>query len=150
MKKLDLIYWLPDSDKILDENTIKRFEDLSEKETLTDEEIEELDKWDEHQLEIIYNNIWNDYLNNFDKSVILPRQCPGMGVFETETPAAELADIVRDLHETDGKDTRLDDIAKLDKIIKDKKLLAGMKDVLNQTTIPLPNGERLTSGEIVL
>lgn len=150
MKKLDLIYWLPDSDKILDENTIKRFENLSEKETLTDEEIEELDKWDEHQLEIIYNNIWNDYLNNFDKSVILPRQCPGMGVFETETPAAELADIVRDLHETDGKDTRLDDIAKLDKIIKDKKLLAGMKDVLNQTTIPLPNGERLTSGEIVL
>jgi hypothetical protein len=71
-----------------------------------------------------------------------------MGVFETEAPGAELADIVQDLHATEGKDTRLDDIAKLDHIIKDKRLLDGMKKVLMQNTIPLPSGERVTSGGI--
>ena len=132
MKKLDLIYWLPDADKVLT--------DIKE-----DEEID-LDKWFEHSVEVAYNNIWDDYINNFDNSVILPRHCPGMGVFETEAPGAELADIVQDLHATEGKDTRLDDIAKLDHIIKDKRLLDGMKKVLMQNTIPLPSGERVTSG----
>ena len=136
MKKLDLIYWLPDAEKVLT--------DIKE-----DEEID-LDKWFEHSVEVAYNNIWDDYINNFDHSVILPRHCPGMGVFETEAPGAELADIVQDLHATDGKDTRLDDIAKLDTIIKDKRLLDGMKKVLMQSTIPLPSGERVTSGGISL
>ena len=136
MKKLDLIYWLPDADKVLT--------DIKE-----DEEVD-LEKWFEHSVEIAYNNIWDDYLNNFDNSVILPRHCPGIGVFESEDGGAELADIVQDLHATDGKDTRLDDIAKLDNIIKDKKLLEGMKKVLMQNTIPLPSGERVTSGGISL
>ena len=136
MKKLDLIYWLPDAEKILT--------DIKE-----DEEID-LDKWFEHSVEVAYNNIWDDYINNFDHSVILPRHCPGMGVFESEAPGAELADIVQDLHATEGKDTRLDDIAKLDHIIKDKRLLDGMKKVLMQNTIPLPSGERVTSGSISL
>ena len=73
-----------------------------------------------------------------------------MGVFESEVPGTELADIVQDLHATEGKDTRLDDIAKLDHIIKDKRLLDGMKKVLMQSTIPLPSGERVTSGSISL
>ena len=136
MKKLDLIYWLPDAEKVLT--------DVKE-----DEEIDP-ERWLEHAVEVSYNNIWDDYVNNFDKSVILPRQCPGMGVFETDAPAAELADIVNDLHETEGKDTRLDDIAKLDKIVKDKRLLDGMKRVLMQNTIPLPSGERVTSCSISL
>lgn len=136
MKKLDLIYWLPDADKVLGE--------INE-----DEEVD-LDKWFEHSVEIAYNNIWDDYLNNFDNSVILPRHCPGIGVFESEDGGAELADIVQDLHDTDGKDTRLDDIAKLDNIIKDKKLLEGMKKVLMEKSIPLPSGERVTSGGISL
>ena len=136
MKKLDLIYWLPDAEKVLT--------DIKE-----DEEID-LDKWFEHSVEVAYNNIWDDYINNFDHSVILPRHCPGMGVFESEAPSAELADIVQDLHATEGKDTRLDDIAKLDRIIKDKRLLDGMKKVLMQNTIPLPSGERVSSGEISL
>jgi hypothetical protein len=136
MKKLDLIYRLPDSEKVLT--------DIKE-----DEEIDP-EKWLEHSVEVAYNNIWDDYINNFDNSVILPRHCPGIGVFETEAPGAELADIVQDLHATDGKDTRLDDIAKLDHIIKDKRLLDGMKKVLMQSTIPLPSGERVTSGGISL
>ena len=136
MKKLDLIYWLPDAEKVLT--------DIKE-----DEEID-LDKWFEHSVEVAYNNIWDDYVNNFEKSVILPRQCPGIGVFESEAPGAELADIVQDLHDTEGKDTRLDDIAKLDHIIKDKRLLDSMKKVLMQNTIPLPSGERITSGGISL
>ena len=136
MKKLDLIYWLPDAEKVLT--------DIKE-----DEEID-LDKWFEHSVEVAYNNIWDDYINNFDNSVILPRHCPGMGVFESEAPGAELADIVQDLHATEGKDTRLDDIAKLDRIIKDKRLLDSMKKVLMQNTIPLPSGERVSSGEISL
>lgn len=136
MKKLDLIYWLPDSEKVLT--------DIKE-----DEEID-LDKWFEHSVEVAYNNIWDDYINNFDRSVILPRHCPGIGVFESEAPGAELADIVQDLHATEGKDTRLDDIAKLDHIIKDKRLLDSMKKVLMQNTIPLPSGERVTSGGISL
>ena len=136
MKKLDLIYWLPDAEKVLT--------DIKE-----DEEID-IDKWFEHSVEVAYNNIWDDYINNFDHSVILPRHCPGMGVFESEAPGAELADIVQDLHATDGKDTRLDDISKLDHIIKDKRLLDGMKKVLMQSTIPLPSGERVSSGGISL
>ena len=50
----------------------------------------DLDKWFEHSVEVAYNNIWDDYINNFDHSVILPSHCPGMGVFETEAPGAEL------------------------------------------------------------
>ena len=38
-------------------------------------------------------------LTTFDHSVILPRHCPGMGVFD-QAPGAELADIVQDLHAT--------------------------------------------------
>lgn len=136
MKKLDLIYWLPDSSKVLTE--VKE-----------DEEVD-IDKWIEHSIEVAYNNIWDDYLNNFDNSVILPRHCPGIGVFESDSQGAELADIVQDLHATEGKDTRLDDIAKLDSIIKDKRLLEGMKNVLMENTIPLPSGEVVKSGEIVL
>ena len=136
MKKLDLIYWLPDGEKVL--------VDVKE-----DEEVD-VEKWFEHSVEVAYNNIWDDYLNNFDNSVILPRHCPGIGVFETDSQAAELADIVQDLHATDGKDTRLDDMAKLDSIIKDKRLLEGMKNILMENTIPLPSGEVVKSGEIVL
>lgn len=44
----------------------------------------------------------------------------------------------------------MDDMAKLDKIIKDKKLLDMMKETLKQNTIPLPSGERITSGCISL
>lgn len=150
MKKLDLIYWLPDSDKILSEETLKHLNEIGEKETLTEDEENELLTIINHQWEVVYNNIWNDYLHNFDKSVILPRYCPGIGVFESATPAAELADIVNDLEETKGKDTRLDDIAALDRIIKDKRLLEGMKSILKQNTIPLPSGERITSGGISL
>lgn len=145
MKKLDLIYWLPCSEVIMSEEELNKIDELE-----GEEKEAAYDKFDNHQLEVIYNNIWNDYINNFDNSVILPRHCAGIGVFETEAPAAELADIVQDLHATDGKDTRLDDIAKLDKIIKDKRLLDGMKKVLMQSTIPLPSGERITSGSISL
>lgn len=134
MKKLDLIYWLPDADKFLTD--VKQ-----------DEEVD-LDKWFEHSVEIAYNNIWDDYITNFDKSEILPRECPGMGVFETADYAAELADIVQDLHATDGKDTRLDDIEKLNSIIKDKRLLKGIHEALSSKTIPLPDGGIVTSGEI--
>lgn len=145
MKKLDLIYWLPDSDSILEKDELEKME------TLEGDELDDAwEKFDRHQVEVLYNNIWDDYLQNFDNSVILPRYCPGIGVFETESPAVELADIVQDLHETEDKDTRLEDIAKLDKIIKDKKLLDGMKKVLMQNTIPLPSGERVTSGGISL
>lgn len=134
MKKLDLIYWLPDADKVL-------------KDVKEDEEVD-LDKWFEHMEEVAYNNIWEEYIRNFDKSEILPRECPGMGVFETADYAAELADIVQDLHETDGKDTRLDDIEKLNSIIKDKRLLKNIHEILATKTIPLPDGNIVTSGEI--
>ena len=145
MKKLDLIYWLPCSEMIMSEEELNKIDELE-----GEEKEAAYEKFDNHQIEVIYNNIWDDYINNFDKSVILPRECAGMGVFETEDPAAELADIVQDLHETDGKDTRLDDIAKLDKIIKDKKLLDGMKKVLMQNSIPLPSGERVMTGGMTL
>jgi hypothetical protein len=134
MKKLDLIYWLPDADKILPE--------------IKDDEEIDLEKWFAHSAEVAYNNIWTDYIKNFDKSEILPRECPGMGVFETADYAAELADIVNDLHETDGKDTRLDDIEKLNSIIKDKRLLKNIHEILATKTIPLPDGNIVTSGEI--
>ena len=134
MKKLDLIYWLPNSEKVLTD-----FKD--------DEEVE-LDKWFEHSVEVAYNNLWDEYMNNFDKSEILPRDCPGMGVFETSDYGAELADIVCDLVATDGKDTRLDDIEKLNSIIKDKRLLKNIHELLATKTIPLPDGNIVTSGEI--
>ena len=166
MKKLDLIYWLPCSEKFFSEQETEEFKKYGDTpyechldEVKSEDDLEKLfteridkweDKWLDQQAEIIYNNIWNDYLHNFDKSVILPRYCPGIGVFESDTPGAELADIVIDLEETKDKDTRLDDIAALDRIIKDKKLLNMMKNSLMQNTIPLPTGERITSGGISL
>lgn len=166
MKKLDLIYWLPCAEKVFSSEENEEFqkngstpyEFVSDSE-MGEEELTKLcqerqekweSKWLDNQSEIIYNNIWNDYINNFDKSIILPRDCPGMGVFETESCGAELSDIVNDLECTNGKDTRLDDIAKLDKIIKDKRLLDGMKKALMEKTIPLPSGEIVSSGGIPL
>lgn len=138
MKKLDLIYWWSSSEKILE---IKEDDDVDKIDG---------DAYYEHQLEIVYNNIWNDYVSNFDRSEILPRDCPGMAFFETDRPGAEMAEIVQDLDTADLETQRMDDMAKLDKIIKDKKLLDMMKDTLKQNTIPLPSGERITSGGISL
>ena len=135
MQKLDLIYWLASPDKILE---------LKE-----DEEVE-YEKYFEHQLEVVYNNIWNDYTTRFEVSEILPRDCPGMAFFESDTPAAEMFEIVHDLDTVDDKTARMDDIAKLDRIIKDKKLLEQMKSAMMERTIPLPNGEIMTSGGINL
>lgn len=135
MQKLDLIYWLASPDKILE---------LKE-----DEEVE-YEKYFEHQMEVIYNNIWNDYTTRFEVSEILPRDCPGMAFFESDTPAAEMFEIVHDLDTVDDKTARMDDMAKLDRIIKDKKLLEQMKSAMMERTIPLPNGEIMTSGGINL
>ena len=135
MQKLELIYWLASPDKILE---------LKE-----DEEVE-YEKYFEHQLEVVYNNIWNDYTTRFEVSEILPRDCPGMAFFESDTPAAEMFEIVHDLDTVDDKTARMDDIAKLDRIIKDKKLLEQMKSAMMERTIPLPNGEIMTSGGINL
>lgn len=138
MKKLDLIYWWASADKIIE---IKEDTDV--------DKIED-EVYYEHQLEVVYNNIWNEYVSNFDKSEILPKDCPGMAFFETDRPGAEMAEIVQDLDTTDLETQRMDDMAKLDKIIKDKKLLDMMKNTLKQSTIPLPSGERITSGCISL
>ena len=166
MKKLDLIYWLPCSEKVFTPEETEEFQKngATPYEYNSDDELSEEDllkslgerqekwetKWLDHQSEVIYNNVWNDYINNFDKSIILPRECPGIGVFETDACGAELADIVNDLEYTKDKDTRLDDIAKLDKIIKDKRLLDGMKKALMEKTIPLPSGEIVSGGGIPL
>lgn len=135
MQKLDLIYWLASPDKILE---------------LKDDEEVEYEKYFEHQMEVIYNNIWNDYTTRFEVSEILPRDCPGMAFFESDTPAAEMFEIVHDLDTVDDKTARMDDMAKLDRIIKDKKLLEQMKSAMMERTIPLPNGEIMTSGGINL
>lgn len=135
MQKLDLIYWLASPDKILE---------------LKDDEEVEYEKYFEHQMEVVYNNIWNDYTTRFEVSEILPRDCPGMAFFESDTPAAEMFEIVHDLDNVDDKTARMDDIAKLDRIIKDKKLLEQMKSAMMERTIPLPNGEIMTSGGINL
>jgi hypothetical protein len=133
MQKLDLIYWLPSPDKIIE---------------LKDDEEVEYEKYYEHQLEVVYNNIWNDYTERFDISEILPRDCPGMAFFETDTPAAEMFEIVHDLDTVDDKTARMDDMAKLDRIIKDKKLLDQMKNALMERSIPLPSGEYVSQGGI--
>ena len=73
-----------------------------------------------------------------------------MAFFETDAPAAEMFEIVHDLDTVDDKTARMDDMAKLDKIIKDKKLLDQMKNALMENTIPLPSGERISSGGISL
>lgn len=135
MQKLDLIYWLASPEKVIE---------------IKEDEQVEYEKYYEHQLEVVYNNIWNEYVSNFDKSEILPRDCPGLAFFETDTPAAEMYEIVHDLDTVDDKTARMDDMAKLDKIIKDKKLLDQMKNALMQNTIPLPSGERITTGGIDL
>ena len=135
MQKLDLIYWLASPEKVL--------------EVKEDEEVE-YEKYFEHQLEVVYNNIWNDYTTRFEVSEILPRDCPGMAFFETDTPASEMFEIVHDIDTVDDKTARMNDIAKLDKIIKDKKLLEGMKEALMERTIPLPSGEFVSSGGIEL
>jgi hypothetical protein len=135
MQKLDLIYWLASPDKILE---------------LKDDEEVEYEKYFEHQMEVVYNNIWNDYTTRFEVSEILPRDCPGMAFFESDSPASEMFEIVHDLDNVDDKTARMDDIAKLDRIIKDKKLLEQMKSAMMERTIPLPNGEIMTSGGINL
>ena len=135
MQKLDLIYWLASPEKVIE---------------IKDDEEVEYEKFYDHQLEVVYNNIWNDYTTRFDVSEILPRDCPGMAFFETDAPAAEMFEIVHDLDTVDDKTARMDDMAKLDKIIKDKKLLDQMKNALMENTIPLPSGERISSGGISL
>lgn len=135
MQKLDLIYWLASPEKVIE---------------IKDDEEVEYEKFYDHQLEVVYNNIWNDYTTRFDVSEILPRDCPGMAFFETDAPAAEMFEIVHDIDTVDDKTARMDDMAKLDKIIKDKKLLDQMKNALMENTIPLPSGERISSGGISL
>lgn len=143
MKKLDMIYWLPSGDKVIVEKQTKDEQNQIQCQNQTQIQFEQ---WYDSQIQIVYQNIWNDYINNFEKSEVLPRQCPGIGVFQSSSQAQQLADIVQDLDQNSDAQAEMDNIAKLQSLVKDKRLLDQMKKVLSQKTIPLPSGQRVTIG----
>jgi hypothetical protein len=118
----------------------KQFEE--EKEIKIKEEIEEEKKEvmteDERILEVIYNNFWNDYIVDFEKSKIFPKSCPGLAYFETENPLSEVRQIVNqagNLMEDDGSKS----IESLMHAIRDKRLLKNALSILKKPSIPLAN-----------
>ena len=129
LKKLDLIYWMP-SDKIFNDEkelTIKEEIQEEQKEVMTEEE---------RILETVYNNFWNDYIKDFDKSKIFPKSCPGIAYFETTNHLDEIRQIVNqagNLMEEDGSKS----IEALMHAIKDKKLLKKALEILQKPSIPL-------------
>lgn len=139
MQKLDLIYWLPSPQKVIKQT--------DSEDGQSDQQEVDLQIFFNSQLEIIYNNIWNDYLQNFDNSEILPRDCPGIAFFESDNPALQLNDSVSDLDNVD-QSSRMEDMAKLERLIRDKKMRDKMFQILSQNTIPLVDGGRMPVGEI--
>ena len=130
IKNLDLIYWMP-SDKLFNEE-----EKLTIKEDIKDEEQKDVMSEDERILETIYNNFWNDYIVDFEKSKIFPKSCPGLAYFETTNHINELRQIVNQAGNLTGDDDT-QSIEKLMHAIKDKKLLKNALEILKKPSIPL-------------
>ena len=131
IKNLDLIYWMPSNKQYEEEKDIKI------KEEIKDEPVEVMTE-DECILEVIYNNFWNDYIVDFEKSKIFPKSCPGLAYFETDKPLSEIRQIVNqagNLMEDD--DTK--SIEALMRAIKDKRLLKNAMSILKKPSIPLAN-----------
>lgn len=131
IKNLDLIYWMPSNKQFEEEKEIKIKEEIEEekKEVMTE---------DERILEVIYNNFWNDYIIDFEKSKIFPKSCPGLAYFETENPLSEVRQIVNqagNLMEDDGSKS----IESLMHAIRDKRLLKNALSILKKPSIPLAN-----------
>ena len=131
IKNLDLIYWMPSNKQFEEDKEIKIKEEIEEekKEVMTE---------DERILEVIYNNFWNDYIVDFEKSKIFPKSCPGLAYFETENPLSEVRQIVNqagNLMEDDGSKS----IESLMHAIRDKRLLKNALSILKKPSIPLAN-----------
>lgn len=131
IKNLDLIYWMPSNKQYEEEKELKIKEEI-------ESETSEVMTEDERILEVIYNNFWNDYIVDFEKSKIFPKSCPGLAYFETTNPLSEIRQIVSqagNLLEEDDTQS----IEALMKAIKDKKLLKNALNILKKPSIPLAN-----------
>lgn len=134
IKHLDLIYWMP-SDKLFEE---EEEEEHTIKEENTDSSKKDVMTEDERILETIYNNFWNDYIIDFDKSKIFPKSCPGIAYFETLSPISELRQIVTQAGNLTGEtDDESQSIEKLMHAIKDKRVLKKAMEILKKPNIPL-------------
>lgn len=131
IKNLDLIYWMP-SDKLYEEE-----KEIKIKEEIEDE-VKEVMTEDERILEVIYNNFWDDYIIDFEKSKIFPKSCPGFAYFETTDPINEIRMIINqagNLMEEEGSQS----IESLMHAIRDKRLLKNALNILKKPSIPLAN-----------
>lgn len=135
IKKLDLIYWMP-SEKFFTEPNEEEIASIGLDEDGNKKKVEIMTV-EEQLLEIVYNNIWNDYVKNFEDSIIFPKKCPGIALFETTDPIDEIRGIVTHsgnltLNDEDGQA-----IEKLTHAIRDKRLLKNVMEILKKPSIPL-------------
>ena len=106
VKKFDAIYWRPDFD-------------LKDKETKDGEDISDDDK-----LEMIFNNIYENYHNHLEESVIFDKEdCPGILPFDSDNYIAEFKYILDEKGNLLDDDVGLQDTDKLFKLLGNNEKL---------------------------
>lgn len=137
IRNLDLIYILPPKKKEA-ENTGENAEKPAGEGEKTEETVEKTEEeLDAERLEQIYFSLWLQYTDHFEESDIYPhRDCPGIALLETEDPISEMRMVVDKNGNLAGEESP-EDIQKLYNSIRDPKILAEAKKILEKRTIPL-------------
>lgn len=122
MKHLDLIYILP------------AHVEAEEGKELSDEELET------NRIDNIIYNLFTEYTDNLEKSQIFPPQdCPGIAVLETDDHITEMRLVIDAKGNLTGEPDPTE-VQRLYNSIRDPKLLANVKNIMEQKSIPLVGG----------
>lgn len=113
-----------------------------------DEKLEEIEDEDDRKIEMIYGNLYENYLKHFNESIFFdPKDSPPYVLLETDNPIGEIKDIMgADGNLLDDKNNDLLDMKKLSKILKNERLIEAVKLSMEKNKIPIIGGSSKGAG----
>lgn len=113
-----------------------------------DNELEEIEDEDDRKIEMIYGNLYENYLNNFQESIFFdPKDSPPYVLLETDNPISEIKDIMgADGNLLDDKNNDLLDMKKLANVLKNERLIEAVKLSMEKNKIPIIGGTKQNAG----
>lgn len=113
-----------------------------------DEKLEEIEDEDDRKIEMIYGNLYQNYITNFNESIFFdPKDSPPYVLLETDNPIGEIKDIMGpDGNLIDDKNNDLLDMKKISAILKNERLIEAVKQSMEKSRIPIIGGKAKGSG----
>lgn len=113
-----------------------------------DDDIEEIEDEDDRKIEMIYGNLYQNYINNFQDSIFFDQKdTPPYVLLETDNPIGEIRDIMdQNGNLVDDKNNDLLDMKKIAAVLKNQKLIEAVKLSMEKSRIPIIGGKAKSSG----